>query len=258
MRLASLLTAGALVASMNATVVKADTASVTPLQKKQFETIIHDYLVSNPEVLVEASQVLQKKQEDAMQRDSKFAIAKNANELLMGDLSVAGNAKGNVTLVEFFDYQCIHCKKMEIVVDSLVNKNKDLRVVYKEFPIFGKESEIASKAAMAAAMQGKYANLQAALLQVKGRLDENKIMEIAKQTGLDMNKLKSDMASSKVSEVLKSNRDLAEKIHLMGTPAFIVMATPDGNYKTGSESAFIPGAASESSLQDLINKAKQG
>lgn len=257
MKLTSFLTAGALVFGMSSIAVKAEELKdVTPLQKKQFEKIIHDYLVENPDVLIEASQVLQKRQQEAMQKDSKTAIAQHAEELVKGDLSVAGNKAGNVTLVEFFDYQCIHCKKMETVVDTLMAKNKDLRVVYKEFPIFGKESELASKVAMAAAMQGKYLNVQNALFKSEGRLNDKKIMEIAKKSGVDMKKLEADLNSKKIADALKENRELAEKIRIMGTPAFVVLSTPQGKFKQGADAAFIPGAASEAALQDLINKAK--
>ena len=257
MKLTSFLTAGALLFSMSSVAVKAEVVNpINPEQKKQFEKLIHDYLVENPEVLIEASQVLQKRQQEAMQKDSKSAIAKYSSELITGDLAVAGNKSGSVTLVEFFDYQCIHCKKMEVVVDGLIKKNKDLRVVYKEFPIFGKDSELASKVAMAAAMQGKYLDLQNALFKSKGRLNEKKIMDIAKETGLNMDKLKTDINSDKIAQTLKANRQLAENIHLMGTPAFVVLATPNGKVKANSDPAFIPGAASEQSLQELINKAK--
>lgn len=258
MKLTGFLTAGALVFGMSSSVVKAADVvkDVTPQQKKQFEKIIHDYLVNEPEVLIEASQVLQKRQQEAMQKDSKTAIEKHAAELAAGDLAIAGNKDGNITLVEFFDYQCIHCKKMETVVDSLITKNKDLRVVYKEFPIFGKESEFASKVAIAAAMQGKYVTLQKALLKTDGRLNEKRIMDIAKQAGLDLEKLKVDLLSQKVADTLKQNHQLAEQIRIMGTPAFVVLSTPNGKFKAGSEAFFIPGAATENSLQDFINKAK--
>lgn len=258
MKLTGFLTAGALVFGMSSSVVKAEPVAndVTALQKKQFEKVIHDYLVENPEVLIEASQVLQKRQQDAMQKDSKTAIAQHVSELVSGDLAVAGNQKGDVTLVEFFDHQCIHCKKMGPVVESLIAKNKDLRVVYKEFPIFGKESDLASRVAMAAAMQGKYIQVQHALLKSEGRLNEKMIMDIAKGSGLDMAKLKVDMESKTVLDALKQNRELAEKIRIMGTPAFVVLSTPQGKVKPGAEAAFIPGGASENSLQELINKAK--
>jgi protein-disulfide isomerase len=258
MKLTSVLTAGIFITSMNVSIAKAATElTFDPAQKKQFEQVIHDYLVTNPDVLIEASQALQKKQQEMMQKDSKVAITANSEQLTKGNLAVAGNEKGNVTLVEFFDYQCSHCKNMEVVVDGLIKNNKDLKVIYKEFPIFGKASEMASKVAIASAMQGKYMVLQGALLKEKGRLDEARIMEIAKQSGLNMEKLKTDMDSKEVTDTLKDNRALAEKIHLMGTPAFVVISTPNGKFKPGSEISFVPGAASQNALQELIEKAKK-
>lgn len=254
MKLKKIITASTLaLCAASPSLMAADALSGS--QKKEVEQIIHNYLVSNPEVLVEASQSLQEKQQKSMQLQAKSAIEKNADQLFNAKLAVAGNPNGNVTLVEFFDYQCIHCKKMKPVVSELIKKDKNLRVIYKEFPIFGKTSELASKAALAAAMQGKYDEMQSALLSVDKRLNENLIMEKAKSIGLDMNKFKKDMDSSKAKEILEENRKLAENIHLMGTPAFVVAATPNGKYKKGSEPAFIPGAASQETLQDLIEKA---
>lgn len=236
----------------------AESQVLTQIQKKEVEQVIHDYLVGNPDVLIEASQALQKKQQEALQAQAKSAISQHADSLVKGSLTVAGNPKGNVTLVEFFDYQCIHCIKMKPVVSELIQKNANLRVVYKEFPIFGKESEMASRVAIAAAMQGKYLDVQTALFKADHHLNEKKIMTIAKQAGLNMETLKKDMNSAPVSALLDDSRKLAEAIHLMGTPAFVVLSTPNGQFKTGTETAFIPGAASEATLQDLIkNAAKQ-
>ena len=254
MKLTNLLTAGSLAAMMiSPAVMAAD--SMTPEQQKAIEKVVHDYLVSHPEVLVEASQALQQKQQQDMQQQAKGAIVDNAAQLFKSSLAVAGNPKGNVTVVEFFDYQCIHCKKMEPVISELLKKDTNLRVIYKEFPIFGEGSEIASKAALAAAMQGKYLPLHVALLNVQKRLDEKVVMETAKSVGLDMVKLQKDMKSDAVKEALVSNRELAEKMHLMGTPAFVVAATPAGEFSAKFDPAFIPGAASVEVLQDLIKKA---
>lgn len=257
MKFKSFLTAGALASSLISPAVMA--AKATPpmpdIQKKEIEKIVHDYLVSNPEVLLEASQALQQKQQQNMQQQAKSAIQDNSSQLFEGKLTTVGNVKGNVTLVEFFDYQCIHCKKMSATMNNLVKKDRDLRVIYKEFPIFGKSSETASRAALAAGMQGKYQKMHEALFAQDKRLNETVVMEAAKSIGLDMNKLKKDMDSKEVSSILDANRQLAEKLHLMGTPAFIVAPTPAGKYKEGSETSFIPGAASEESLQELIKKA---
>jgi protein-disulfide isomerase len=230
-------------------------SSMTDAQKKETEKVIHDYLVNNPEVLLEASQALQQKQQQNMQQQAQSAIQENADDLFKGKLTSVGNVKGNVTVVEFFDYQCIHCKKMTPIIDGLVKKDSDLRVVYKEFPIFGKSSETASRAALAAGMQGKYKQMHDALLNIEKHLDDQIVMDTAKSLGLDMKKLKKDMDSKEVTDILESNRQLAEKLHLMGTPAFIVASTPNGKFKKGTEPSFIPGAATEESLQELIKKA---
>lgn len=256
MKFTGLLTAGALISTMiSPLALAADNASMSDAQKKQFEKVIHDYLVSNPEVLMEASQALQQKQQDSMQQQAQSAIQQNADKLLNGGLTVAGNPKGNVTLVEFFDYQCVHCKKMAPVVSDLIKQNPNLRVIYKEFPIFGKSSDTASRVAMAAAMQGKYMAMHEALIKQTGRLNEQLIMDSAKSAGLNVEKLKADMDSKAVTDALEATRQLAEQMHLMGTPAFVVLSTPDGKLKAGTTPAFIPGAASAEALQELVKKA---
>lgn len=254
MKVRTLMTIGALTAAMMAAPAQAQTG-FSPEQKKEVEQMIHNYLVTNPEVLIEASQALQKKQQDAMRQQAQASITQNAAEIFQDKMTTVGNAKGNVTVVEFFDYQCIHCKKMAPVMSSLLQKDKNLRVIYKEFPIFGETSETASRAALAAAMQGKYMAMHEALLKIEKRLTPELIDEAAKSVGLNMTKLKTDMNSKEVTAALEANRNLAEKLHLMGTPAFIIGATPNGQYKAGSQPDFIPGAASEENLQSLIKKA---
>lgn len=259
MKFTNLLTAGALATSLaSPAIMAADATATAPMsdaQKKEIEKVIHDYLVSNPEVLLEASQALQQKQQQNMQQQAQSAIQENADQLFQGKLTTVGNPKGAVTIVEFFDYQCIHCKKMSSTLDNLIKKDSGLRVIYKEFPIFGKSSEMASRVALAAGMQGKYQAMHNALLTTEKRLDNQVVMDAAKSLGLDMNKLKKDMDSQEVTDILDTNRQLAEKLHLMGTPAFIIASTPNGQFKAGSEPSFVPGAATEESLQEMIKKA---
>ena len=116
-------------------------------------------------------------------------------------------------------------------------------------------SKSKSKAALAAAMQGKYLEMHDALLKVDKHLNSKLVLATAKSIGLDMAKLQKDMDSKTVTDALDQNRQLAEKMHLMGTPAFIVAATPAGQFNAKTEPAFIPGAASMEALQDLIKKA---
>lgn len=260
-KLTNLLSAGVLVTAIASPIAIAaantDSGSSTmpEAQQKQIEKVVHDYLIANPEVLLEASQALQQKQQQAMQVQAQAAIQSNADKIFNDSLTVTGNPKGNVTLVEFFDYQCIHCKKMAPVISGLIKQNPNLRVIYKEFPIFGKSSELASRATLAAAMQGKYVALHDALLKQEGRLNDDLIMSAAKSAGLNVEKLKTDMNSKTVTDALEATRQLAEQLHLMGTPAFIIVSTPDGKVKQGDTPTFIPGAASEESLQEIIKKA---
>lgn len=230
------------------------TATLSDAQKKATEQVIHDYLINHPEVLIEASQALQQKQQEAMQEQAQSAIQTNAGQLFTDKLTIVGNPKGNVTLVEFFDYQCIHCKKMAPTISKLIKANPNLRVIYKEFPIFGKSSDQASRAALAAAMQGKYREMHEALFSQDSRITDDSINTAAQKAGLDMAKFATDMNSQAVTDALNANRQLAEKLHLMGTPALIIAATPEGQFKSGTKPAFIPGAASEESLVELIQK----
>ena len=228
-------------------------------QKKQIEKIIHDYLLNNPQILVEVSQKLQEQQQkdmQAMEKKAEKTIPKLARKLFNDkDSPSMGDANAPVTIVEFFDYQCSHCKDMSEVLDGLSKKNKDIRVVYKEFPIFGNASMEAARAALAANMQGKYAAMHDALMNTSNPLTDKKVMEAAKTAGLDIKKLKIDMQGEVVKEELEENLMLSQKLGLMGTPAFVVGHTQKGS-KTDVPVFFVPGATSEEMLQSYIEKMR--
>lgn len=253
--LSTMMVAGSVLSALVSPVAFSAAASFDSQQTQAIQGIVRDYLLSNPELLVEVSQNLQKKQQESMAQQAKEAIKTKSSELFTDKMTVLGNPKGNVTLVEFFDYQCIHCKKMSPIVDELLKKDANLRVIYKEFPIFGKSSETASKAALAAAMQGKYRAMHDALITQEKPLNDEGINKIAQSIGLNMKQFSTDMNSKTVKDALDANRKLAEELRLMGTPAFIVAETPAGQFKAGSQPTFIPGAISSASLQELINKA---
>ena len=166
-----------------------------PAQKTEIGNIIHKYLLDNPQVLIEVSQALQQQERQAQLDQAQKAISENAKQLSNTHSPVAGNEKGNVTLVEFFDYQCGHCKTMGPVISNLINSDPQLRVVFKEFPIFGATSEFAAKAALAAKNQEKYLPFHEALLQEKAALSNEKVLEIAKNVGLDVERLQKDLNS---------------------------------------------------------------
>lgn len=226
-------------------------------QEADIQSIVKNYLVKNPEILLEVSKSLQKKQQQKIQKQASSAIDANGDSLFNNKSPVAGNKKGNVTLVEFFDYQCVHCKNMAPVISKLVKEDSNLRVVYKDFPIFGKGSSFAAKAALAAKMQGKYQALHDVLITKKQRLSPSIVIQAADSVGINTTKLKADMKSQAVEDMLKGTMKLAESLRLMGTPAFVVASTPGGKFSHGNKAFFVPGAASESALQNLIKEVQQ-
>jgi len=233
----------------------ATAADFTPAQQQSIEKIVRDYLVKNPEVLVEVSHALQEKQQAQILKHAESAIPSHANQLFNNAYSpVVGNNNAKVTLVEFFDYQCVHCRQMAPVINNLLQKDKNLRVVYKEFPIFGPSSEMASRAALAAIQQGKYKTFHHALMQAQPPMTKEKVINVAKDVGLDIKKLENDMQSKAVSTELENNHKLAQVLGVMGTPAFIVAGNP---YQSKNKPFFVPGQVSENVLQNIINEAAQ-
>ncbi|MDF1795483.1 MAG: DsbA family protein [Coxiellaceae bacterium] len=229
----------------------ASSAEFTPAQVSAMHKIIYDYIVNNPKVLVAASVKLREQAAKKEQAVALAAIKSNAHDIFANaDSPVGGNPKGTVTLVEFFDYQCGHCKEMEPVVEKVMAANKNLRVVYKELPIFGADSQFAAKAALAANKQGKYQAFHQALMKTANPLNNAKVLAAAKKVGLNMKQLDKDMKSPEIDKVVKDDFKLAQKLQLVGTPAFIV-----GN-RAGTEFKFIPGATSQAGLEAAIQSVE--
>jgi protein-disulfide isomerase len=241
-------------------------ADMSAAQKKQVEGVVRDYLVQNPEVIVESLQSWQQKQMAQSIQKTQDIASQLASSLFhaSGD-PVAGNPDGKVTVVEFFDYQCPHCVDMQPVVQGLLKNNSSVRFVFKEFPIRGPLSEIAAKAALAAAQQGKYLELHNAMMDsaAKGSLTEEGIYGLAKGVGLDVQKLKTAMASDVVQQQIKANYQLAQKLQLMGTPAIFVASSTTTSKSpvlaTSKSPAlgifFVPGQVNADQMNQLISRA---
>jgi protein-disulfide isomerase len=234
--------------------ISQETPKFTIKDKSEIEQIVHDYLINKPEVLVKASQELQKKAQQKQIEITMQGIAENKTQMLDPSSPELGNPKGDVILVKFIDYQCGHCKDMEKVVEELISENPQLKVVVKELPVIGGDSIIAAKAALASSEQGKFSDLHHKLLQEKQKLTEQKIMEIAENAGIDVQKLKEDMEAEAIQDEIEKSYDLARKLSIQGTPFFVIMGNPDkGNDKV----AIMPGAAPKPQLQALINKVQE-
>lgn len=197
--------------------------SFTDAQKAEIGVIVRQYLLDNPEVLLEMSQTLEARQKEAEAKQRETAMTANADQIFRSPHDhVVGNPNGDVTIVEFFDYNCGWCKKGFPEVVSLIEKDKNLRVVLKEFPIFGGDSDYAAKAALAAGKQGKYWELHSALFSHEGKVTREVVDEAAKSLGLDLAKLKADMESPEIVDVIGQNQALAQSLSINGTPAFII------------------------------------
>lgn len=217
------LSAFALLPSM-AMAADASSSALTDAQKTAVEAVVRELLLKKePELIVKAAQEVQKRMETESAAKGQEAILKNRDKLLKDpNAPVGGNPKGDVTVVEFFDYQCGYCKMAQENVLKLLNDDKNVRILYKEYPILGPVSTFAAKAALASVEQGKYIKFHEALMSVKDRLTEESVLSTAKSVGLDVEKLKKTMESEKIEKIIKDNQDLAAEIGARGTPAFII------------------------------------
>src|SRR6266403_3556178 len=137
------------------------------------------------------------------------AVAARRHEVVDDpDAPVAGNPKGNATLVEFFDYRCPYCKQVEPSLEALLGEDRQLRLVYKEFPVLGPESVTASKAALAARKQGKYDAFHRAMMTIKGQINDTAVYKTAESVGVDVDRLKRDMGAPEIARALKANTEL--------------------------------------------------
>ncbi len=235
---------GAILASMPSGTVAA--AEFTPEQRQAIEGIVRDYLQKNPEALLDALQAAKDKMEGEAHDKASATLAARRHEVFDDpDAPVAGNPKGNATLVEFFDYRCPYCKQVEPSIEALIAEDRNLRFVYKEFPVLGPESVTAARAALAARQQGKYDGFHRALMATKGEINEAVVFKVASSIGLDVERLRRDMAAPEIDRMLKANTSLAAALDIRGTPGFVV----------GDE--IVPGAISLDALKQLIAAARR-
>lgn len=220
-----------------------------PLTAKQVEAVkkvVRDYIIANPEIIRDAIEALREKQRLEAEEEARKALVERSKEILEDPGSpVLGNPQGDVSLVEFFDYRCTYCKAVTETVFDAARADGKLRLVFKELPILGPESVFASRAALAARMQGKYEDFHRAMMKARGVVNEESILKTAASVGLDVEKLKKDMAAPEVEDQLKRNLDLARSLDINGTPAFII------------GDRIIPGAVDRDTIAKLIEQARK-
>ena len=205
----------------------ASAQSFSDTQKGDIEAIIKNYLVSHPEVLEEAMGELSKRQAADEAAKHEASVAKNADEIFNSPRGVVlGNKDGDVTFVEFFDYNCGYCKRAMADMLDLLKNDPKLKVVLKEFPVLSEGSVEAAKVAVAVRMQDptgkKYLDFHQKLLGGRGPADKARAMAAAKDAGLDMARIEKDLASPEVKSTIEENFKLAEDMGLNGTPSYVI------------------------------------
>jgi protein-disulfide isomerase len=220
--------------------------AVDPARKAEVEQIIHDYFLAHPEFMIEVLRAAEAKIKDEKAEDAKGLISAKQNELLHdASAPVGGNPDGDVTIVEFFDYRCPYCKQVEPALETLIKEDGKIRVVYKEFPVLGPASVYASRIALAARKQGKYAAFHDAMMAKKGQITEEIVLAVAKAAGLDLDRAKADMNGPEVNEIIARNKALASALEIGGTPTFII-----GN-------KLMPGAGDIDELRKMVESARK-
>ncbi len=218
--------------------------ALSPEQQAEVKALIGSYLKENPEVVIEAIQAWRSKQEAAEAAMTREAIQELMAEVKDTSSPIWGNPQGDVTVVEFFDYNCPYCKSVFPGMRKLVREDGNIKVVMKELPVLGPNSKYAAKAALAAQKQGKYEAFHAQMMSKESRLSPEGVIAAAKKVGLDIDRLKKDMDSAEVTEELNRSNIWAQRLGVSGTPAFVI----------GDE--LIPGAIDGRQMKRYVDKAR--
>jgi len=214
--------------------------------RAKIEAIVKDYLLKNPAVLRDSLLAMERLQKEQERLAASKSIIENADAVFRSEHDyVAGNPDGKVTMVEFFDYNCSFCKRAMNDVLKLMETDKDLRMVMKEFPILGPGSVYAARAALASKKQDKYWDFHLAMLKSKGALNQAKVDAIATSIGIDVDKLKADMDAPEVAKAIGEAHALADKMGIRGTPAFVIA------------DQLIPGALGYEALRQRIASVRE-
>ena len=213
------------------------------IDRKEIESIIHEYIMNNPELIIKSVEKLRQvvEQEDD---DKKNFLIKNF-ELFANDKNIPwqGEENASVILIEFFDYNCGYCKKSLDAITNILKSYNNIKVSFRDYPILSTTSTSAAKAALAAQKQGKYFNFHSNLMKFQGNLTEEEIFNIAKSSGLKIKQLKLDMDDPERAAIIKDTHDLAKSLGIRGTPTFLI------------NGKLFAGALDENRLKFLIDEA---
>ena len=208
------------------------------MSQEKVEEIIENFLIQNPKLLRSVLDDYKKNIELEKKRNAINALYSLSNPGIF-------QKNADITIFEFFDYNCGYCKSVVKTIMETISEDKKINFVFVEFPILSQQSYTAALAALASQKQNLYNKFHLSLMNVKGVVDDKKIYKTAKDIGLNIEQLKSDMNSSEIATQLKKNREIAKLLSLNGTPAFII------------GDVIYPGALTKQNLKDIIKKVRE-
>lgn len=215
-------------------------------ERQEIRRLVREYILDNPEVIMEAVQILQERRRQEAESQRKQALQAHAEALRdPGALPVLGNPDGDVTVVEFFDYNCPYCRSVTPTLLEAVEADGNVRLILKELPILRESSRMAARAAIASAAQGAYATFHTRLMAEVRDINRANVLDLAKRMGLDVDQLEADMDSRDTEQAIADTYRLAEAIGVGGTPAFVIGDT------------LVPGAVGRERLMQLIAEARE-
>ena len=197
------------------------TVAAQELNEADIKRLALEAILEKPEILIEALSILQERENVALAEAQTDALSELRDDFEQ-NAPIFGNLDGSVTLVEFFDYNCGYCRRAAPEVKAVLEASKDVRIIYREFPILGPGSEIAARASLASRNQGKYQQFHEAMMALNAQAVEASVMKIAGDVGLDLEVLKTDMQSDLVNEHIAASLRLAEALGITGTPTFVL------------------------------------
>ncbi|PHQ81644.1 MAG: hypothetical protein COB65_09965 [Thalassobium sp.] len=215
------------------------------LDEDRVKELVLEAIRENPQIVIEAVEILQQREASA-QAQLQAQTLTDQRMLLEQDPNapVLGNPEGDVTVVEFFDYNCPYCRQAMPEVQGMLDADPNVRLVYREWPILGEGSVFAARAALASRNQGKYEEFHWAMMGMTGRAEEASVMRIANEVGLDIDQLLADMESPEVNAHLEESMRLSQALGFNGTPSFVI----------GED--LLPGFVEESVLLEVVQKTR--
>ena len=222
--------------------------TVDPEQRRITEAIVRDYILRNPEIVLEAIRILQSREQAVAGERAIHAVAANDRVLRHDPATpVGGNPNGDVTIVEFFDYACPYCRNAHPVLAQLIEDDPNVRIVYKEFPVLGESSVFAARVGIAVHLLApdRYLAFHAAMFQARGRLSPDIAIQTAAEVGVDRVRLMEAIESDEVGQLVNKNLQLAQAIGVNGTPGFLI------------GDAIVPGLIQIDQFKQLIAQARE-